>query len=91
MFKIPLVFALAILFETVMAYRVRVMAQNRPKRLHLLPLVIVECSLWATVIRTLILDVTVIPWYAAGAVVGVMIASYIGVGGESKKKEQANE
>ncbi len=79
MLKIVLVFGLAILFETVMAYRVRVMARKRPKRLHLLPLVILECGLWATVIRTIILDVAMIPWYAGGAVVGVMIASYISV------------
>lgn len=72
------VLVMAVLFETVMAYRTRIMARSKPDRVRLLGLVMVECTLWAVVIRLIVLDVAVVPWYAAGAVAGVMLASFLG-------------
>lgn len=70
-------FLVGLIFEAMVAVQTRLLADRHPRRLALGVWTAVGCVVWCYVVRQVVLQPEFILWYAAGAVIGVVAASYL--------------
>lgn len=73
----PWVLVAALVYETLVAIWIRLLAEKKPRRILMVSLNFVNCIIWGFAIPAVVLDPFGKFWYAAGASVGTLIASYV--------------
>ena len=65
------------MFEFLVAVQTRLLAEKKPRRLAVVSWSILGVLIWGFVVKEIVVNPASIWWYAVGAAVGVLGATYI--------------